>query len=213
MTFASGVVLAVALSLDSLGVGVAYGLRRIRAPWSLYLIVTLCAGGLMALSMGLGRQLSAYLDPGLARRAGGCILIAVGLWQLYQGRQGFRRGPAGPGRAPVPRPVLRLGLPPLGLVAQILVEPAAADVDLSGHIDVPESMVLGLALGLDSLAAGLGLAMSGVSLALVPLVALSCAASVRIGLAAAGLPIMDSLVRRAFALPGVLLVFLGVLRL
>jgi putative sporulation protein YtaF len=142
LTFAVGVVLAVALSLDSLGVGVAYGLRRIRVPSSLYLIVTLCAGGLMALSMGLGRQLSAYLDPDLARRAGGVILIAVGLWQLCQGWQAFRRRLAGPGSSPVPRPVLRLGIPPLGLVVQILVEPAAADVDLSGHIDVPESMVL-----------------------------------------------------------------------
>ncbi len=222
--------LAVALSLDSLGVGVAYGLRRIRLPRSLYLIVALCTGSLMGLSMVLGSHLSGYLSPLLARRAGGAILVGVGFWQLYQGWQGYRRqlgraasgvGAAGaeaaaaPGAgAPLaPRQVLKLDLRALGLVVQILVEPAAADVDQSGEIEVPESVALGLALGLDSLAAGFGAAMAGYGLALVPLVALTCAVFVRMGLGAGSIPRTQRLLERAFFVPGILLMALGSLRL
>jgi putative sporulation protein YtaF len=197
LSFVAAAALAVALSLDSLGVGVAYGLRRIRVSWSFYLIVALCSGGLMALSMTLGRHLSGSLHPSLARSAGGLVLIGVGIWQLYQGWQGFRSGLA----------------PTVGLVVQILVEPAAADVDSSGHLDPPESLALGLALGLDSLGAGLGLAMTGFSLILTPLVAVACAIFVRLGIAAASHPLADPVARRAVALPGILLILLGVLRL
>lgn len=210
MTFLSVVTLAVALSLDSLGVGVAYGLRRIRLPWTLYAIVALCTGTLMGLSMGAGGHLSGRLAPELARRAGGLILTGVGLWQLYQGWQGYRQR-LNPAQAL--EPVLKLGVRSLGLVVQILVEPAAADVNRSGEIEGPEAVALGMALGLDSLGAGVGAAMAGYSLVLIPLVALSCAAFVRLGLSTARLAAVERLVHRAFAVPGVLLMVLGLLRL
>jgi len=215
LTLVSVVALAVALSLDSLGVGVAYGLRRIRLPRSLYLIVALCTGALMGLSMTLGGHLSGYLAPVIARRAGGVILVLVGVWQLYQGWQSYRQRLAAPGNgeAAIPRQVLKLDLHSLGLVVQILVEPAAADFDRSGEIDTAESVALGLALGLDSLGAGFGAAMAGYSLAVVPVVAITCAAFVKLGLGAAGRPATDRLTRKAFFLPGVLLMLLGFLRL
>ncbi len=214
MTLLSVLALAVALSLDSLGVGVAYGLRRIRVPGSLYLIVAACSGALMGLSMLAGGSLSGCLTPVLARRAGGLILVAVGLWQVLQGWQGYRQSLAGPGDAglPGPRQLAKLDLRALGLVVQILVEPATADLDRSGVIETPEALALGLALGLDSLGAGFGAAMAGYDLAAVPIVALTCAAFVRLGLAAAGRAAVDRALRKAFFVPGVLLIVLGALR-
>ncbi len=215
LTLAAVLALAVALSLDSLGVGVAYGLRRIRLPWSLYLVVALCTGALMGLSMTLGRHLSGYLAPVIAHRVGGAILVGVGVWQLYQGWQGYRRRLATPGNDETsePRQVLKLDFQALGLVVQILVEPVAADVDHSGEIDPRESVALGVALGLDSLGAGLGAGMAGYGLAAIPAVAFACAAFVRLGCWAAGHPAGDRLTRKAFFLPGVLLMLLGALRL
>lgn len=216
MTFLGMFALAVALSLDSLGVGAAYGLRRIRVPFSLYVVVALCTGTLMALSMVLGSRLAAFLPPAAARRAGGVVLMGVGVWQLYQGWQGYRRRlvPSDSGGDPAaPRQVLRLALRSLGLVIQILVEPAAADVDGSGRIETPEAFALGLALGLDSLGAGFGASMAGYNLTVVPVVALFCALFLALGLGAARRPAAGLLSRRAFFLPGTLLILLGILRL
>jgi len=209
VTLLSVLVLAVALSLDSLGVGVAYGLRRIRAPWTLYLVVALCTGVLMGLSMAVGHHLSGFLTPLLARRAGGAVLIGVGLWQLYQGWTGYRQRLA---PSEKPRELFRMGIRPLGLVVEILVEPSRADVDRSGVIETPESLALGLALGLDSLGAGFGAAMSGFGLAAVPAVAAACAAFVGLGLLAGRHPATEALVHKAFFLPGLLLMGIGLAR-
>ncbi len=210
LTFVSALLLVVALSLDSLGVGVAYGLRGIRLPWTLYVIVALCTGVLMTASMVAGGRLAACLSPGLARRLGGLVLVGVGLWQLHQGWQAYRRRLAPAER---PRQVLRLGVRSLGLVVQILVEPAAADVDRSGEIESPESVALGLALGLDSLGAGAGAALAGYSPLVVPLVALGCAASVWLGLSAGRLPAVRRAMDRTFAAGAIILLGLGLLRL
>lgn len=213
MAFFPALALVVALSVDSLGVGAAYGLRGIRLPWTFYAVAALCTGALMGLSVGVGSHLAGCLAPVLARRVGGVVLVGVGLWQLYQGWCSYRRGLARPGQSSAgPRPVLRLGIRSLGLVVQILVEPVAADVDRSGAIEPAESLAVGAALGLDSLGAGLGAAMAGFPLAVVPFVAASCAAFAWLGVAVGRRAVLAGLVQRGFAVPGALLVILGLLR-
>jgi putative sporulation protein YtaF len=49
----------------------------------------------------------------------------------------------------------------LGIIVQILKEPARADFDASGEISTREAFFLGLALALDALGAGVGVAMTG----------------------------------------------------
>ncbi len=210
MAFLSAVALAVAMSLDSLGVGVAYGLRKMRLPYVFYLIVAVSAGGLMALSMLAGNHVSGFLSPTFARRAGGMILVAVGLGQFYHGWLSYRQrlSPNGP-----PRQILRLGIRSLGLVIQILVEPAVADLDHSGDISAAESWALGLALGLDSLAGGFGAAMAGYPLTVIPFVAVGCAGFVRLGLGLGRTRLAGPLARKGFAIPGAVLMLVGFLRL
>jgi len=202
--------LVIALSVDSLGVGVAYGLRGIRLPLTSYVIMALCTGTLMSLSMAAGGWLGRLITPGLGHLVGGLVLVGVGFWQLLQGWNSYRREIAGPRE---PRPLLRLGIPSLGLIVQILVEPGAADVNRSGEIDAAESVALGVALGLDALGAGLGAAMTGFPPVTVPLVTLACVMFVGLGLALGRLPSRSELVRKSFALPGVLIIGLGLLRL
>ena len=56
---------------------------------------------------------------------------------------------------------------PLGLVVKILREPTVADTDTSGMIDIKEALLLGSALALDALGAGLGAAATGYNLSLI----------------------------------------------
>ncbi|HYF92879.1 MAG TPA: sporulation membrane protein YtaF [Symbiobacteriaceae bacterium] len=161
--------LALALSLDSLTVGLLYGVRGIKLSWPAMLIVSMASGGLLSVAMGGGRLVSGWLPPGVAGRLGALILVSVGLWITYQTWRSHSRtqagpiAPAPPAMAEGPLKVWRLRLGSIGVVIEILREPGAADLDHSGHISVTEACFLGVALALDSVAAGLGAAMAGFS--------------------------------------------------
>lgn len=162
--------LALALSLDSLMVGLLYGLRSIRLSWAAMAIVSLSTGLLLAVSMAAGRLLAEAIPPAAAGRLGAALLAGVGVWITYQ----TLRSPGAahrPAAEPMRR-VWRMKLGSVGVVIEILQEPGAADLDGSGHINPMEALFLGVALALDSAAAGLGAAMAG-----FPPVALPVAAS------------------------------------
>lgn len=164
------IMLAVALSLDSLTVGLLYGSRRIRLPWTALLIVSLATALLLGLAMTGGSAVAGALPPQLARRIGAMLLAGVGAWITYQTWRSHRGGDEGgltrPRHTPGEekrRAVLRLRFGSVGVVVEILREPGAADLDRSGHINPVEAIFLGIALALDSVAAGLGAAMAGYS--------------------------------------------------
>ena len=206
--------LALVLSLDSLMVGLLYGLRGIRLPWGAMAIVSLATACLLTVSMASGRLLAATLSPVLANRLGALILALVGLWITYQTiRTELSQRRSGPSEPQPLHKVWRLRLGSVGVVIEILREPGAADLDRSGHINPVEALFLGVALALDSVAAGLGAAMTGFSPVGLPLMA---------GLTSFGLLAVGSRLSRYLpfrlegpwaAVHGVLLTLLGLYRM
>ena len=174
MNLLSLAVLALALSLDSLAVGLLYGVRSIKLSWTAMLVVSGASGLLLAAAMGGGHALAGVLPPGVAQRLGALLLVGVGLWITYQTWRNHGRPAEVPAPPPVqegPLRVWRLRLGSIGVVIEILREPGAADIDHSGHISLTEACFLGVALALDSVAAGLGAAMAGFSPYGLPLAA------------------------------------------
>lgn len=170
------VLLALAVSIDSLTVGLLYGARGIKLPWAAMLIVSLATGLLLSLAMGGGAWVATILPPEVANRLGAAILAGVGAWVTFQTWRSHRtpRPADQPPQQPEPealRKVWRLQLGSVGIVIEILKEPGAADIDRSGHISWTEAVLLGVALALDSVAAGLGAAMAGFSPLQLPLAA------------------------------------------
>ncbi|MBL0386272.1 sporulation membrane protein YtaF [Tumebacillus sp. ITR2] len=165
-------VLAFAVSLDGFGVGVTYGLRKIRFPlWSL-LIVTLCSATMILIAMQVGGALMSYVSPQFAKDLGAIILIGVGSFAIYNLVTQKEKEPVEENGvttvSPTEQPkqsekktVLRLELKKLGLVIQILRTPSSADVDRSGDISVKEALVLGFALSMDGFGAGIGASLVG----------------------------------------------------
>jgi len=134
--------------------------------------------------------------------------VFIGLSQIAQAcfrRAGSCRGEDGL--------ILRIRIGSLGIIVQILKEPLAADQDASGNIELGESVLLGIALGLDAFGVGLGMSMTGLSPWMVPIVAFSSSAFVFSGV------ILGFRVRqwraqgRWQSLPATILVLLGLLRL
>lgn len=156
--------LALALSLDGFGVGVTYGLRKMRIPLLSILIISLCSGVVIGLSMQVGVLLAQVVSPKAASVVGAVILVFMGCWSLFQMLTQKEKEDPQPVLAKI-RPekpaVFSLELRHLGIVIQILRTPSSADMDKSGSISSMEAMVLGIALSLDAFGAGLGAALLG----------------------------------------------------
>nr|WP_193790115.1 manganese efflux pump [Paenibacillus beijingensis] len=234
--FASLLLLSSAVSVDGFGVGVTYGLRRIRIPVLSVLIIAGCSGLVILISMRIGAWLSEFLAPETAKLFGACVLIGIGSWGLFQLRRGGREpdeaDEADEATEAVPeensfiseensyvasaaaKTVLKLEIKTLGLVVQILRTPQEADIDRSGTISPSEALLLGSALSLDAFGAGLGAAMVG----LEPLVT-ACAITLSSGLfLLLGLRFGFRFsswhrIQSLSALPGILLILIGISKL
>lgn len=162
-------IFALALSLDGLFAGVAYGVRGIHIPKRSMAIIACCTMVGMSISMILGDLARDLISERTIQLLGACILGSIGLWQMFQGWVEYLRQSA----SEEPRGVVRLRVRDLGIVVQILREPVLADKDASGRIDPKEAILLGTALGMDSFGAGFAAALLNLGgLMIVPAVAL-----------------------------------------
>lgn len=81
---ASLLFLAFAVSLDGFGVGITYGLRKIRIPLASVAIIAGCSGAVILVSMLVGTFIARWLSPGGAKAVGAVILIGIGTYALIQ---------------------------------------------------------------------------------------------------------------------------------
>ncbi|GAB6988497.1 manganese efflux pump [Paenibacillus pini] len=84
--------LAFALSLDSFGVGITYGLRQMKITPLSVIIISLCSGVIIYLSMQVGVLLAKVVAPNAASAVGAIILIIMGSWSLIQLRLQKEKG-------------------------------------------------------------------------------------------------------------------------
>lgn len=82
--FFSLLLLAFALSLDGFGVGITYGLRSMKIPLLSILIISLCSGVVIGVSMQVGVLLAKVVSPHAASAVGAVILVLMGCWSLVQ---------------------------------------------------------------------------------------------------------------------------------
>ena len=162
--FLSLLLLTVAVSLDSFGLGVSYGLSRIHVPFSAIWIIMICSGVIVFISMMAGNLLSSLFTPEVAKIIGGLILIFIGLFNLINVVRSKKKGTSmkKPSKPYQPEEKQwKIHLRKLGIIITILKKLEEADLDHSGVISKNEAFLLGLALSLDALSVGLGAAMLG----------------------------------------------------
>jgi len=144
--------LVIAVSLDGFGVGITYGMQKIRLPLLPLLIIMCCSGTVVLISMTIGTWLTTWIKPEITEKLGGLILIAIGLFSLTNLlRQGRSSGNV----------ETQTDLPKRNDFITVMGTPDKADLDKSGSISAKESLLLGIALALDAFGAGLGAAIIG----------------------------------------------------
>ena len=149
--------LAFALSLDTFCAGLSYGLRKMTIPLKWVFLMSPFAAGILLLSMLVGQSLESFLSPTTAEHIGGTILIALGTYMLYQ----FFRPEKEDEVHNEEKILLNFEIKSLGYVINILKRPLAANFGRSGTITGFEAIILGIALSLDGLGAGIAAAFLG----------------------------------------------------
>ncbi|MFS0865234.1 sporulation membrane protein YtaF [Fredinandcohnia sp. 179-A 10B2 NHS] len=208
--FASLILLAFAVSLDSFSVGFTYGIRKMQIPFKSIITIACCSAVILMASMGLGKSIAVFLSPEIAERLGGLVLVLIGAWVLYQF---FRPSSQSTEQTneEEEKVLVKVEIKSLGLVINILKKPMVADFDKSGTITGLEAFMLGLALSLDAFGAGIGAALLGFSPWMMALlVAFMSSLFVFLGIKSGTIFSKFKWVKKFSFLPGVLLIVIGI---
>lgn len=209
-------ILALAVSLDGFGVGVMYGIRKIRIPFLSILIISLCSGIIILGSMYIGVTMLQFLPQSTAKMVGAIVLMGIGIWAVIQMTLQKNNDPVDDiilSEKPEKR-IIHIEIKSLGLVIDILRKPSNADVDRSGNISASEATLLGIALSLDAFGAGIGAALIGFSPLITSLViAISSGVFITLGLRTGFLFSSVKWVRKLSVLPGFILILMGIFKL
>lgn len=215
---------SLAISMDSVSVGLTYGLRNMRMPFLSLVVVSGCSFAVVYGVMLVGSSLTEWLTPEIGKYIGAAVLILMGLftlWRLIATRSGteVQESTATSSGAIVAaekqeeqEPIVLLSqFRIFGVMIQILKDPSKADADRSGHIMGWEAVMLGLALSLDAFGAGISLTFLGYSPLLVALcIAVMSALLLVVGIALGSRAGKASWLTRLTWLPPILLICIGV---
>lgn len=150
--------LAFAVSIDGFSVGFAYGIRKLKLPFRSLVIIAVCSATFFLAAMGVGSMIESIVSASLAEKLGGLILVAIGIWIIYQTRRTSKKS-----KESKENMLVHFEIKSLGIVIQVLEKPSVADLDQSGAITGIEALIVGIALSLDAIGAGISAALLGYS--------------------------------------------------
>lgn len=193
--------IVLAVSLDGFGVGITYGIRSIRLTVPALLIIMLCSGTIVLLSMQLGHVIRAFVPGTVTDAFGGAIFLVLGLIVLFsQLKQKLRI------------PLLNNHL--LSSLTKMLRQPQRADKDNSGIISGTEALLLGIALAMDAFGAGFASALIGYpSWLMAFLIAMMSGLFLYSGIKAGNLLAKSPFIEKLALLPPLLLIGIGLYNL
>jgi putative sporulation protein YtaF len=143
--------LAIAVSFDSLAIGMTYGMARITIPILPRILLSAISFVSIFIAMLIGDLFISWLSPEATKLLGGGILILLGIYTLWRTYQQSEYEPFQP-KESNPDGVF------INTVMNVFKDPLAADYDCSKTISLYESVFLGIALAFDAFAAGIGAA-------------------------------------------------------
>ena len=159
MALFTSVLLSVSLSIDALGVGVSYGIRKVRVPAASKCIICFLSVLFAAIGEWTGSFLYTVLPPAFSKWCGAGILFVMGLFILFQALRKEKDETVI--TIPKKEKIVSIAIKSLGLVIQVVRDPSLCDIDRSKHIDPLESLLLGFALSVDAIGVGIGFSLSG----------------------------------------------------
>ena len=153
--------LALSTSIDSIGIGLTYGIRDITISRQAKIILFIISLIISSISILIGNTLNNILSKEITNIIGSLILFFIGIIILVQTLKREKRQE---------KKVYKLFIKFLGITIQIIKDPISSDFDNSKKIDSKEAIYLGTALSLDSFSVGIGAGMLGSISIIFPLI-------------------------------------------
>ncbi|SHI15364.1 sporulation membrane protein YtaF [Sporanaerobacter acetigenes] len=150
--------IVVAICIDSLAIGIAYGMKKIKIPIkSLFMINIICTG-ILAIAMFLGDVAKKFLPGQLPTIISFLILLFIGIYFLVEGLINFFAN-----KSKESKKKFEIKFSNVKIIIDVVVDCTKADMNQSGDIDLKEAFYLGMALSLDALGIGFGSALGNIN--------------------------------------------------
>lgn len=163
--------LAMILSIDSLGVGITYGIRKMKISLLPKLILFFISFFMLLFSISLGNLLLVFLPISLSKFIASFLLFMIGVFVIVQSITKPSSSFSSPTKKNTTPRTIQFFIRSFGITVKIIKDPIYSDLDGSCSIDIKEAIFLGLALSSDSIGTGIGFSMLGATSFLFPVLA------------------------------------------
>ncbi len=161
-------VLAISVSIDSLGIGITYGLRNTKITKLAKIILFIISVLFTAFSLCIGNTINNIFPKIVTTFIGSIFLFFMGLFVIYQSlknKDDFKKDY----NVKDEQKVYKFFIDFLGITIQIIRNPISSDLDGSKNIDWKEALYLGIALSIDSICIGICSSAIGYSSLIFPI--------------------------------------------
>lgn len=139
----NSLILAISSSIDSLGVGISYGIKNIKLSFRSKIILFIFPFIITYISVLFGNFIKNILPCNYTKFIGSSLIIFIGIYICYKSK------------------IIKS--------QNIFNNPISSDLDSSNIIDCKESLFLTIALSLDSFCIGIGASIININIILFPL--------------------------------------------
>lgn len=164
----SYLILAISVSIDSLGIGITYGLRDTRITKTANIILFAISIIITSLSVIIGNKITSIFPEYITTFIGAIFLVCMGIWVIYQALKNKEEINNYQELDNEPR-IYKIFIEFLGITIQIIRNPISSDLDNSKKIDWKEALYLGIALSIDSICVGICSSIIGYTSILFPI--------------------------------------------
>lgn len=154
--------LTLALSIDSFGIGVSYGIRKIKFSPASFFIISLISLAFSSLSLSIGSVISIIFSEKITSFISILILIILGLFIIKKGLE--KNEPLENNKISIEKNKKNYSLfiKSLGITINVIKTPSSCDLNNSMYIEPKEAFYLGVALSIDCI--GVGIAVSSLKI-------------------------------------------------
>lgn len=167
------ILLAISSSIDSLGIGITYGIRNTTILFNGKLVIFLISFIVTLISLYLGNILKLIFPKFVIDYLGSFLFILIGIFICIQALKKDKNNIKDISYNEKTinkkeRKTYSFFIKFLGITIKIIKDPVSSDFDNSNKIDSKEALFLGFALSIDSLCVGIGGSIVGINTYVFP---------------------------------------------
>ncbi len=166
----NSLLLAFSSSIDSLGIGITYGIKNTKISHMGKIILFIISFSISILSILLGNLIKNIFSDFITKLIGSVILIGMGIFVCFQSIHKSNKTKSQElSTCKRDEKIYSFFIKFLGITIKIIKNPTSSDLDDSNTIDSKEALFLGFALSLDCLCIGACGSIIGISSFIFPL--------------------------------------------